>query len=101
MVEKLLNLLDDLEAKDHQILDAIHALNVESDGFLTEESEQVERLIVYVLGGNDKHFEYIQDSGVFMDYANKETSRSELISTIRQAIENDWKGPIQTSATFS
>jgi hypothetical protein len=96
MVEKLLNLLDSLEAKDHKVLDALHALNVESDGFLTEE-----RLIVYVLGENDKHFEYIQDSGVFMDYANKETSRIELISPIRQAIENDWKGPIQTSVIFS
>ncbi|MED4135921.1 hypothetical protein P4668_26420 [Priestia megaterium] len=47
------------------------------------------------------HFEYIQDSGVFMDYANKETSRSELILTIRQAIGNERKGPIQTSVTFS
>ncbi|MBY0199578.1 hypothetical protein H7U05_20110 [Priestia megaterium] len=47
------------------------------------------------------HFEYIQDAGVFMDYANKETSRSELILTIRQAIENERKGPIQTSVTFS
>ncbi|MEJ9314113.1 hypothetical protein P4655_22415 [Priestia megaterium] len=93
MVEKLLN---SLEAKDHKFLDSIHALNVESDGLLTGE-----RLIVYVLGGNDKHFEYIQDSGVFMDYANKETSRNELISTIRQAIENNWKGPIKTSVTFS
>ncbi|MDR7247096.1 cytochrome c551/c552 [Priestia megaterium] len=36
-----------------------------------------------------------------MDYANKETSQSELISTIRQAIENEWKGSIQTSLTFS
>jgi len=98
MVEKLLN---SLEAKDHKFLDSIHALNVESDGLLTGESEQVERLIVYVLGGNDKHFEYIQDSGVFMDYANKETSQSKLISTIRQAIENEWKGSIQTSLTFS
>ncbi|MED4183591.1 hypothetical protein [Priestia megaterium] len=44
MVEKLLNLLDGLEAKDHKILDAIHALNVESDGFLTEESEQAETI---------------------------------------------------------
>ncbi|MGG0380405.1 hypothetical protein ABEY43_24960 [Priestia megaterium] len=61
----------------------------------------MERLIVYVLGGNDKHVEYIQDSGVFMDYANKETSRNELISTIRQVIENNWKLPIQTSVTFS
>jgi hypothetical protein len=66
-------------------------LNVESDGLLTGESEQVERLIVYVLGGNDKHFEYIQGSGVFMDFANKETSRNELILTIRQVIENNWK----------
>jgi hypothetical protein len=101
MVEKLLNFLDRLEAKDHKFLDSIHALNVESDGLLTGESKQVERLIVYVLGGNDKHFEYMQDSGVFMNYANKETSGNELISTIRQAIENNWKGPIQTSVTFS
>ncbi|MDP9580499.1 UNVERIFIED_ORG: hypothetical protein J2X74_006428 [Bacillus sp. 1751] len=36
-----------------------------------------------------------------MDYANKEISRSELILTIRQAIENERKGPIQTSVTFS
>ncbi|MBT2281431.1 hypothetical protein J7E51_26610 [Priestia megaterium] len=64
-------------------------------------SEQVERLIVYVLGGSGKYFEYIQDSDIFMDYANKGTSRSELISTIRQAIENEWKGSIQTSVTFS
>ncbi|GAB1787171.1 hypothetical protein PMEGAPR54_61820 [Priestia megaterium] len=61
----------------------------------------MERLIVYVLRENDKHFEYIQDSGVFMNYANKETSQSELISIIRQAIENEWKGSIQTSVTFS
>jgi hypothetical protein len=64
-------------------------------------SEQVERLIVYVLGGSDKHFEYIQDSGIFMGHASKETSRSELISTTRQAIENEWKGSIQTSVKFS
>ncbi|MEH7312704.1 hypothetical protein [Priestia megaterium] len=40
-------------------------------------SEQVERLIVYMLG------------------------ESELIPTIKQAIENKWKGSIQTSVTFS
>ena len=49
MVEKLLNLLDSLEAKAHKVLDAIQALNVQSDGFLTVKSEQAERLIVYVL----------------------------------------------------
>jgi len=64
-------------------------------------SEQVERLIVCVLGGSGKYFEDIQDSDIFMDYANKGTSRSELISTIRQTIENEWKGSIQTSVTFS
>jgi len=28
MVEKLLSITDSLEAKDHKVLDAIHALNV-------------------------------------------------------------------------
>ncbi|KFM94726.1 hypothetical protein DJ91_5220 [Priestia megaterium] len=31
------NLLNSLEAKDHKVLDAIHALNVQSDGCLTVE----------------------------------------------------------------
>lgn len=94
MVEKLLDLLDSLEAKDNKILDALHALNVQGEGFLMEEAEQVEKLIVHVLGGDPEHYEYIREDGVFMDYANKEVSRSQLLSTIRQAIENDWRGPV-------
>lgn len=44
MVEKLLNLLDSLEAKDHKFLDSIHALNVESDCLLTGESGKTDCL---------------------------------------------------------
>lgn len=93
MVEKLFNLLDSLVEKERIIKNILDKLGGEQNrGFLDDEIEQLEYLIVKAIGGNEGHYNHINSIDLFYkyEYCDISDAKEELIEYIKLTIENDW-----------
>lgn len=95
MIEQLFDLYDGITNKQNKIVSIVEILGgEENEGFLESELGSIEKLIVFSLGGNTGHFQYINSTFLFNQYQEGSTSRVAVINEIKEAIENDWVGEI-------
>jgi hypothetical protein len=98
MVEHLFKLLDQIVSKESSLENVVQALGAEmNSGFLQDEIEQVERLIVLAFGGNEGHFKHISSTDLFYKYNayEEDEHKKELVDYIKLTISEDFTDEIE------
>lgn len=98
MIEQLFNLLDGLAERERTIEQVLETLGGDGNrGFLLDEIDMVELMIVKAYGGNDGHYKHIDSTELFYNYEHYEGEehKTELIDYIKLTIENDWTDEVK------
>lgn len=98
LIYNLFSLLDGLAEKETGINNVIEFLGGDGNrGFLLDQIEQVERMIVTAYGGDEGHYRHINSTELFYNYVtyDGEEHYEELIEYIKLTIENDWTDEVE------
>lgn len=98
MIDHLFHLHDCLAEKARTLDKVVEVLGGTMNlGFLEDEFDMIELLIIKAFGGNERHYKHIHSTELFYNYRcySEEYHKEELVDYIKLTIKEDWQEEVE------